>query len=57
MIHQKQTIFDENSVLTLGSIIYYDGNTKFDFIKSGLDSAAEIIKTIKPSNGNGNMKT
>ena len=35
-----------NAYEALHLVGYYDGNTNYDMIKSGMDSAAEIIKKI-----------
>lgn len=46
----KKLLKEYNSAYEILHIVgYYDGFTKYDVIKSGFDSAAEIINKIKPS--------
>jgi hypothetical protein len=63
--HQRKSVDDYNRILSeidskllneyktaygiLHLYCYYDGNTKYDVVKSGMESAENIIKKIKPS--------
>jgi|ERR1019366_1170130 hypothetical protein len=51
----KKILNEYNSAYEILHLVgYYDGFTKFDVIKSGLNSAAEIINKIKPQGSSGN---
>ena len=49
MIDKKLLNEFNNAYSVLHLAGYYDGVTKYDTIRSGLDSAAEIINKIKPT--------